>query len=132
MTPRVRHLYRPTSLPVNLQHEADEATPPLTSPELTVSATDDEEKGMAMSPLRRASDMKLTSSIIQPATASTVCRDNLYYWPAPPAPTARCGLLVHTWSCLLSVWCTLVTTVSCAKTAKPIEMLFRSTTLTLA
>ena len=52
MTPRVRHLYRPSSLPVNLQH-ADEATPPLTSPELAASATDDEEKGMAMTPLRQ-------------------------------------------------------------------------------
>ena len=71
MTPRVRHLYRPSSLPVNLQH-ADEATPPLTSPELAASATDDEEKGMAMTPLRRASEMKLTSSIIQAAATSTV------------------------------------------------------------
>jgi len=73
VTPRVRHLYRSSSLPVNLQH-ADEATPPLTSPELAASATDDEEKGMAtpMTPLRRASEMKLTSSIIQATATSTV------------------------------------------------------------
>jgi len=61
---------------VNLQHEADEATPPgLTSPAglLTASATDDQEKGIAMSPLRRGSEMKLTSAIIQPAANSTVC-----------------------------------------------------------
>ena len=69
MIPRVRQLYRPSSLPVNLQH-ADEATPPLTS--LAASATDDEEKGMAMTPLRRVSEMKLTSSIIQAAATSTV------------------------------------------------------------
>jgi len=67
----MRHLYRPSSLPVNLQH-ADDATPPMTSPELAASATDDEEKGMAMTPLRRASDIKLTSSVIHAAATSTV------------------------------------------------------------
>jgi len=67
----VRHLYRPSSLPVNLQH-ADDAAPPMTLPELAASATDDEEKGMAMTPLRRASEMKLTSSVIQAAATSTV------------------------------------------------------------
>jgi len=67
-----RHLYRPSSLPVNLQH-SDLPAASLASPQLAASATDDEERGMAMTSLRRGSDIKMTSSIIQAAVPSAVC-----------------------------------------------------------
>ena len=71
--PSVRRLYRPSSLPVNLQH-GDLLAPPLTSMEFAASATDDEQKGLPMTSLRRGSDMKLTSTVMQAAiTSTTVC-----------------------------------------------------------
>jgi len=66
-----RHLYRPSSLPVNLQHD-ELLAHPLTAPEFSASATDDEEKGLPVTSLRRGSDIKLASSLIQAAVSGTV------------------------------------------------------------
>jgi len=71
----VRRLYRPSSVPVNLQQTHLLAPPPLmTSLEHSASATDDEEQGMTMTSLRRGSDiLKMSSSnVIQAAATSTV------------------------------------------------------------
>jgi len=74
-----RHLYRPCSLPVNLQH-VDQIVPPLTSPD-AASATDDETKGMPLTSLRRGSDLKLQApnSVAQAAVPSLVHRSLHFY-----------------------------------------------------
>jgi len=73
--PSGRRLYRPSSVPVNLQH-SELLTPAMTSLEHAASATDDEENAIGMTSLRRGSEIKLTSSIIQAAATSTVRSDS--------------------------------------------------------
>jgi len=66
-----RRLYRPSSLPVNLQHDLLQAAA-LTPPECSASATDDEERGLPVTSLRRGSEIKLASSVLQAAISSSV------------------------------------------------------------